>query len=244
MEFSGKVAVVTGAGSGIGRGLAGKAAQLGMKVVACDVDTKGLKATEESLSQGGAEVLAQVTDVTDYGAVVRLADAAYNRFGRVNLLFNNAGVLVDGILWERSLEDWRWNLDVNVMGVIHGIKAFVPRMIAGGEEGIVVNTASVGGLTAGPFQGPYITSKYAVVDSPKSCRLNSRCCIRNCAPHACVPARSRRKSSAPSASGPTSSAPKRDHHSRWTPSFTTGSPTWSRAPASHPANWPSGCLRR
>jgi NAD(P)-dependent dehydrogenase (short-subunit alcohol dehydrogenase family) len=72
-------------------------------------------------------------------------------------------VLVDGTLWERSLEDWRWNLDVNVMGVIHGIKAFVPRMIAGGEEGIVVNTASVGGLTAGPFQGPYITSKYAVV---------------------------------------------------------------------------------
>jgi NAD(P)-dependent dehydrogenase (short-subunit alcohol dehydrogenase family) len=163
MEFSGKVAVVTGAGSGIGRGLAGKAAQLGMKVVACDVDTKGLKATEEGLTKGGAEVLAQETDVTDYASLVRLADAAYNRFGRVNLLFNNAGVLVDGILWERSLEDWRWNLDVNVMGVIHGIKAFVPRMIAGGEEGIVVNTASVGGLTAGPFQGPYITSKYAVV---------------------------------------------------------------------------------
>ena len=163
MEYTGKVAVVTGAGSGIGRGLAQKAAKLGMKVVACDVDTKGLEATEESLVQGGAEVLTQRTDVTDYNSVEKLAAAAYDRFGRVNLLFNNAGVLVGGIMWERSLDDWRWNLDVNVMGVIHGIKAFVPRMIAGGEEGIVVNTASVGGLSAGPFQGPYITSKYAVV---------------------------------------------------------------------------------
>lgn len=163
MEYSGKVAVVTGAGSGIGRGLAQKAGSLGMKVVACDVDTKGLKVTEESLTQSGTEVLTQQTDVTDYNSVVKLADAAYARFGRVNLLFNNAGVLVGGIMWERTLEDWRWNLDVNVMGVIHGIKAFVPRMIAGDEEGIVVNTASVGGLSAGPFQGPYIASKYAVV---------------------------------------------------------------------------------
>jgi NAD(P)-dependent dehydrogenase (short-subunit alcohol dehydrogenase family) len=163
MEYAGKVAVVTGAGSGIGGGLAGKAGQLGMKVVACDVDTKGLKATAESLSKQGVEVLALETDVTDYNAVAKAADAAYARFGRVNLLFNNAGVLVSGISWERSLEDWRWNLDVNVMGVIHGIKAFVPRMVAGGEEGIVVNTASVGGLTAGPFMGPYTTSKFAVV---------------------------------------------------------------------------------
>src|SRR5579863_2934552 len=163
MEYSGKVAVVTGAGSGIGGGLAGKAGALGMKVVICDVDTKGLKTTEATLAQNGVEVLALETDVTDYNSVAKAADAAYGRFGRVNLLFNNAGVLVSGISWERSLEDWRWNLDVNVMGVIHGIKAFVPRMIAGGEEGIIVNTASVGGLTAGPFQGPYIASKYAVV---------------------------------------------------------------------------------
>ena len=163
MEYSGKVAVVTGAGSGIGGGLAGKAGALGMKVVICDVDTKGLKTTEANLAQNGVEVLALETDVTDYNSVAKAADAAYGRFGRVNLLFNNAGVLVSGISWERSLEDWRWNLDVNVMGVIHGIKAFVPRMIAGGEEGIVVNTASVGGLCAAPFQGPYITSKYAVV---------------------------------------------------------------------------------
>jgi NAD(P)-dependent dehydrogenase (short-subunit alcohol dehydrogenase family) len=163
MEYAGKVAVVTGAGSGIGSGLAGKAGQLAMKVVICDIDTKGLKTTEESLANSGVEVLALETDVTDYSSVERAAEAAYARFGRVNLLFNNAGVLVSGISWERSLEDWRWNLDVNVMGVIHGIKAFVPRMIAGGEEGIVVNTASVGGLTAGPFMGPYTTSKFAVV---------------------------------------------------------------------------------
>ena len=130
-----------------------------MKVVACDVDAKGLRGHRGNLLGRGAEVLAQHTDVTDYNSVLKLAEAAYERFGRVNLLFNNAGVLVGGILWERSLEDWRWNLDVNVMGVIHGIKAFVPRMIAGGDEGIVVNTASVGGLSAGPFQGPYITSK-------------------------------------------------------------------------------------
>jgi NAD(P)-dependent dehydrogenase (short-subunit alcohol dehydrogenase family) len=163
MQYAQKVAVITGAGSGIGRGLAGKAASLGMKVVACDVDTKGLKTTEDTLKQQGVEVLAVQTDVTDYNSVAKAAEAAYGRFGRVNLLFNNAGVLVNGTSWERSLEDWKWNLDVNVMGVIHGIKAFVPRMIAGGEEGIIINTASVGGLTAGPFQGPYIASKYAVV---------------------------------------------------------------------------------
>jgi NAD(P)-dependent dehydrogenase (short-subunit alcohol dehydrogenase family) len=163
MEYAGKVAVVTGAGSGIGGGLAGKAGQLGMKVVICDVEAKGLKATEERLAKSGVEVLAVETDVTDYNSVAKAADAAYGRFGRVNLLFNNAGVLVSGISWERSLEDWRWNLDVNVMGVIHGIKAFVPRMVAGGEEGIGVNTASVGGLTAGPFMGPYTTSKFAAV---------------------------------------------------------------------------------
>jgi NAD(P)-dependent dehydrogenase (short-subunit alcohol dehydrogenase family) len=163
MQYAQKVAVVTGAGSGIGRGLAGKAGSLGMKVVACDIDKNGLKTTEEDLKKQGVEVLTVETDVTDYNSVAKAAEAAYARFGRVNLLFNNAGVLVSGISWERSLEDWRWNLDVNVMGVIHGIKAFVPRMVAGGEEGIVVNTASVGGLTAGPFMGPYTTSKFAVV---------------------------------------------------------------------------------
>src|ERR1700730_10359034 len=94
MEYSGKVAVVTGAGSGIGGGLAGKAGALGMKVVICDVDTKGLKTTEANLAQNGVEVLALETDVTDYNSVGKAAEAAYAGFGRVNLLFNNAGVLV------------------------------------------------------------------------------------------------------------------------------------------------------
>lgn len=161
--FGEGVAVITGAGSGIGRGLARRAAGLGMKVVAADVDEPGLRETEALLRAAGADVLARRTDVSRYEDVAALADAAFARFGGVTLLFNNAGVLVDGKSWDRSLDDWRWSLDVNVMGVVHGIRAFVPPMAAGGKPGIIVNTASVGGLAGSPFLGPYTASKFAVV---------------------------------------------------------------------------------
>jgi len=162
-SYQNKVAVVTGAASGIGQGLAARAAALGMRVVVADIDADSLAGVETALRERGATVLAVRTDVADYDSVSVLAEAAYQHFGAVHLLFNNAGVLVDGLSWERSVEDWRWSFDVNAMGVVHGIKAFVPRMLEGGEEGVVVNTASQAGLIVGPFLGPYSASKHAVV---------------------------------------------------------------------------------
>jgi NAD(P)-dependent dehydrogenase (short-subunit alcohol dehydrogenase family) len=162
-SFENQVAVITGAASGIGRGLANKAAQLGMRIAIADVDMQGLHAVEAELRAQGAQVLAQRVDVTRADSVQALADAAFATFGAVHLLFNNAGVLVDGISWQRSVEDWRWSFDVNVMGVIHGIKAFVPRMLAAGEPGVVINTASMGGLLSGAYLGPYMATKHAVV---------------------------------------------------------------------------------
>jgi NAD(P)-dependent dehydrogenase (short-subunit alcohol dehydrogenase family) len=162
-SYQNKVAVVTGAASGIGRGLANRAAQLGMRVVIADVDESGLRTVAQELNAQGAEVLVQRVDVTRFDSVQALAAAAFDKFGAVNLLFNNAGVLVDGISWQRSVEDWRWSFDVNVMGVIHGIKAFVPRMLAAAEAGVIVNTASMGGLLSGAYLGPYMATKHAVV---------------------------------------------------------------------------------
>jgi NAD(P)-dependent dehydrogenase (short-subunit alcohol dehydrogenase family) len=162
-SYQSKVAVITGAASGIGRGLANRAAQLGMRVSIADVDERGLQTVAQELRAQGAEVLVQRVDVTRIESVQALADAAFAQFGAVNLLFNNAGVLVDGISWERSVEDWRWSFDVNVMGVIHGIKAFVPRMLAAAEPGVIVNTASMGGLLSGAYLGPYMATKHAVV---------------------------------------------------------------------------------
>jgi len=163
-----KVAVVTGAASGIGQGLAAKSAALGMKVVIADIDADSLRAMETKLREQGATVLAVRTDVADYESVTALADATWRQFGKVNFLFNNAGVLVDGLSWERSVEDWRWSFDVNTMDVVHGIKAFVPRMLESGEDGVVINTASQAGLIVGPFLGPYTASKHAVVGSSET----------------------------------------------------------------------------
>jgi NAD(P)-dependent dehydrogenase (short-subunit alcohol dehydrogenase family) len=162
-SFNNQVAVITGAASGIGRGLANKAAQLGMRVAIADVDASGLQVVEQELRAHGAEVLARRVDVTRFESVQELADAVDAAFGGVHLLFNNAGVLVDGISWQRSVEDWRWSFDVNVMGVIHGIKAFVPRMLAARQAGVVINTASMGGLLSGAYLGPYMATKHAVV---------------------------------------------------------------------------------
>jgi NAD(P)-dependent dehydrogenase (short-subunit alcohol dehydrogenase family) len=163
-SWSGKVAVITGAGSGIGAGLSRHCAQLGMHVVAADIDRAGLEAVTESASAEAASWIVESTDVTDDAQVEALAARTFAEHGRVNLLFNNAGVLVSGKSWERRIEDWQWNLDVNVMGVIRCIRSFVPRMLEQGEAGRVINTASIGGLLGGgAFMGPYQTSKHAVV---------------------------------------------------------------------------------
>lgn len=162
-SFEGKVAVVTGAASGIGAGLAARFAREGMRVVLADVERGPLDATTAALAATGASVLAVPTDVAQAEDVQALADRTWDTFGGCDVLCNNAGVFVGGKLWERSLNDWRWLLGVNLWGVIHGIHAFVPRMLAQSRPGHVVNTASLAGLISSPFLGVYNVSKHAIV---------------------------------------------------------------------------------
>lgn len=163
-DVRGRVAVVTGAASGIGRGLAERFAGEGMRVVLADVEEAPLQAAADELRAGGAEVLAVRTDVSQAEQVDALAAAAYDGFGAVHVLCNNAGIGGGGgASWELPLEDWQWTLGVNLWGVIHGVRSFVPRMIAGGEEGHIVNTASVAGLIAGAGGPAYTVTKFGVV---------------------------------------------------------------------------------
>lgn len=165
-EFAGRTAVVTGAASGIGRALALRCAREGMNVVVADVDVAQLEETRAQVAvacAAGQAVLAVPTDVSQAAAVEALAAAAEARFGALHLVFNNAGVLITGKAWERSAAEWEWVLGVNVFGVVHGVRSFVPRMLAHREPAHMVNTASVGGLVVGPFLAPYIVSKHAVV---------------------------------------------------------------------------------
>lgn len=159
-DLEGKVAVVTGAASGIGRALAIGFAAEGMRVVAADIDEKG---AEETSSRIGAEAVPRRVDVADSESVSALADACFAEFGQVDLLVNNAGVFQGGLSWERSVEDWEWTFGVNVYGIIHGHRSFVPRMIGQGTEGHVLNTASVAAFVAGPSSAPYIVSKCAAL---------------------------------------------------------------------------------
>jgi NAD(P)-dependent dehydrogenase (short-subunit alcohol dehydrogenase family) len=150
-ELSGRVAVVTGAASGIGRGLAGRFAAEGMKVVLADIEDEALALAEKELAAEGAEVLAVKTDVASRESVDALAAATIERFGKVHIVCNNAGVSGGGggAIWLTTTRDWEWTLGVNLMGVVHGIQAFVPLMVEHGEEGHVVNTSSVLGLSTG-----------------------------------------------------------------------------------------------
>ncbi len=167
-DLAGKVAVVTGGADGIGRAIAEHAAQAGMRVVLADVDRARLAATVADLERTGAAVLACPTDVSRAGEVEALAEATYARFGACNLLVNNAGVALGKPVWETTLADWEWVLGVNLFGVIHGVRAFVPRMLASGEPGHVVNTASIAGLISPPGLGPYNVSKHGVVTLSES----------------------------------------------------------------------------
>lgn len=163
-QLQGRVAVITGAASGIGLALAQACAREGMKLVLADIESDPLLRVQAQLRAKGVAALAQTADVMDEAQVIALADTAYREFGAVHLLCNNAGVAAPALRapsWETSAAEWQWVLGVNLSGVAHGVRAFVPRMLAGGEEGHVVNTASVAGLISGP--GPYFASKHGVV---------------------------------------------------------------------------------
>jgi NAD(P)-dependent dehydrogenase (short-subunit alcohol dehydrogenase family) len=163
-DVAGKVAVITGAASGIGRGMAESFAAAGMKVVLSDVEEEALTETTDALRDEGAEVHAVVTDVSKAQQVQALADESVKRFGAVHVLCNNAGVAIaSGSSWETTLDDWRWTIDVNLMGVIHGVRSFVPIMLELGSESHIVNTASIAGLVAGADIASYAVTKFGVV---------------------------------------------------------------------------------
>ena len=162
--FEGKVAVITGGASGLGLAMAQRFADAGMNIVIGDIEAEPLAMAEAAIAAKGVKVLAQRTDVARADEVEVLAESAYRRFGAVHVLCNNAGVGGSaGNMWELSPEDWRWVIDVDLWSVIHGVRSFVPRMIASGEQGHVVNTASVAGLVSGAVGGPYTVAKFGVV---------------------------------------------------------------------------------
>jgi NAD(P)-dependent dehydrogenase (short-subunit alcohol dehydrogenase family) len=161
-EFDGKVAVVTGGASGIGFALARRLAREGMQVVLADIESAALADAVSEMRDAGADVHGVVTDVSDGEQVQALADEAVARFGAVHVVCNNAGVGSGGSAWDMPLSTWQWVLGVNLWGVIHGIRAFVPILLQQ-NEGYVMNTASVAGLVAGPYMAPYNASKHAVV---------------------------------------------------------------------------------
>lgn len=162
MQLSGKTALVTGAASGIGRAMAERFAAAGMRVVLADIEEPPLREVERELTGTGAAVAAFVCDVSSRAAVEDLANAAESMFGTVHLLCNNAGVSGGGSpIWSTSDNDWTWVMGVNVMGVVHGLQVFVPRMLASGDECHIVNTSSVSGLSSGPHS-IYGVAKHAV----------------------------------------------------------------------------------
>jgi NAD(P)-dependent dehydrogenase (short-subunit alcohol dehydrogenase family) len=170
-EFKGKVAVITGAASGIGRGIAERCVREGMKVVLADIDEADLNKAETELKTSGGTVLGVRMDVSKRSDVELLARQALDAFGEVHLLFNNAGVAAGGAPWEATWNDWEWVIGVNLWGVIHGVKVFTPLMLAQNTECHIINTSSTAGLTVGGASAPYAVTKHAVVALSESLYL-------------------------------------------------------------------------
>jgi len=161
--FSGGVAVVTGAGSGIGAGIARYASRLGMAVVLADIDADAIVALRNELCSVGGSAIDVICDVRDPDAVQELADKTYRAFGVVRLLVNNAGIEQFGYLWDTPIANWQRIVDINITGVFHGVRVFLPKMMATDEQAWVWNLSSVGGVVAIPLQAPYIMTKHAVL---------------------------------------------------------------------------------
>ncbi len=173
-DFSGRIAVITGGASGIGFATARRLADEGMRLLLADIERGRLDAAVAELSERGAEVDGAVCDVADRESVEALADRAWERFGGCDLLFNNAGVAVFGEMSEMTHADWQWDIDVDLWGPIHGVEAFVPRMIDQGRGGHVVNTASFAGLVPNRGLGAYTVAKYGVVALSECLRTELR----------------------------------------------------------------------
>ncbi len=169
-DFAGKVAVVTGSASGIGRATATRLAGEGMKVVLADIEEAALAEAVSDLTAAGHEVLGVPTDVSSWEAVQALAERTMEAFGAVHVVHNNAGVVVSGPIDALSISDWEWVLGVDLWSVIYGVKAFLPLIKASGE-GHIVNTASTAGLQASPSIGPYNVAKFGVVALTETLRL-------------------------------------------------------------------------
>ncbi|UFX42667.1 SDR family NAD(P)-dependent oxidoreductase [Bradyrhizobium sp. 41S5] len=162
-ELAGKAAFVTGAASGIGLAMATAFAREGMKVMLADIETGALDKAVDALRAGGADVHGVVCDVADPSSVDRAAEASFRAVGNVHVVCNNAGVAGGGGIDQISVDDWRWVIDVNLMGVVHGIRTFLPHIRAHGQGGHIVNTASMAGMNAGLGVSPYSATKFAVV---------------------------------------------------------------------------------
>jgi len=173
-DFNEKVAVITGAASGIGRALAERCVREGMKVVLADIDEERLAQAETELRDSGGTVLGVRTDVAKRDDVERLARQAMEAFGGVHLLFNNAGVAAGGVAWEATWNDWEWVIGVNLWAVIHGVKVFTPIMLAQNTECHIVNTSSTAGLIVGGGSATYAVTKHAVVALSESVYLALR----------------------------------------------------------------------
>lgn len=161
--MQGKVAVITGAASGIGRSLATTFASQGMKLVLADIEEQPLAELAGELEQAGAEAHGVPTDVSSADSVAALGEAVRERFGKLHVACNNAGVFAGGLCWEEPLSDYEWQIGVNLWGVIHGVRTFVPMLIEHGEEAHIVNTASMAAVTSAPFSGVYTMTKHAVL---------------------------------------------------------------------------------
>ena len=167
-SFEGKVAVVTGAASGIGLALARMLGEQGMRLALADIEADALQNAALDLEKRGVEVLAVRTDVSQADSVNALAEETLEAFGAVHVVCNNAGVFAGGISWEAPVEDYEWVLNVNLWGVIHGLRTFVPHLLAHGEEGHIVNTASMAAVTSMPYSAMYTLSKHAVLSLSES----------------------------------------------------------------------------
>lgn len=165
-DWTNKIAVITGAGSGMGAAMARRFAGEGMKIVVADIDLAAAESTVADVLAAGGDAIAVRADVSRQDEVQAMADRAWDHFGAVHVLVNNAGIVPSGRyrqIWDFPLEDWRWSFDVNLMGVVHGIRSFIPRMIAEGVDGHVVTTASIAGLISGSGSPVYSAAKHAAV---------------------------------------------------------------------------------